>query len=164
MIFFLVSIFPQCLSLIIIIPFSGKSFLANQLAKQDGLFKISNSADPCTTGIDICQRVLPATVFGSNSSSCVALLDVEGQGDRSMEYDSRLATVVLSLSKVVLFNWRDGLQVDRFEVITSTLLLNALPSIRTIYAFRFKHTNLLHELVSPFSFHHTTTVCLYINI
>ncbi len=125
-----------------ILPFRGKSFLANQLAKQDGLFQISNAADPCTTGIDISRHVLPATIFGSTSSSCVALLDVEGQGDRSMEYDSRLATVVLSLSKVVLFNWRDGLQVDRFEV-TTTILFNILPSIRIIYAFRFQHTQLL---------------------
>ncbi len=93
------------------------------MAKQDGLFQISNAADPCTTGIDISRHVLPATIFGSNSSSCVALLDVEGQGDRSMEYDARLATVVLSLSKVVLFNWRDGLQIDRFDQEVSNLFI-----------------------------------------
>ncbi len=95
------------------------------MAKQDGLFRISNAADPCTTGIDISCHILPATTFGSTSSSCIALLDVEGQGDRCMEYDARLATVVLCLSKVVLFNWRDGLQVDRSEVTTTYSLIQS---------------------------------------
>lgn len=39
--------------------------------------------------------------------------DVEGQGDRDAAYDARLASAILPLTKCVIFNWRDSLQVDR---------------------------------------------------
>lgn len=39
--------------------------------------------------------------------------DVEGQGDRDVAYDARLASAILPLTKCVIFNWRDSLQVDR---------------------------------------------------
>lgn len=39
--------------------------------------------------------------------------DVEGQGDRDAAYDARLASAILPVTKCVIFNWRDSLQVDR---------------------------------------------------
>lgn len=43
----------------------------------------------------------------------VLFADVEGQGDRDAAYDARLASAILPLTKCVIFNWRDSLQVDR---------------------------------------------------
>ena len=43
----------------------------------------------------------------------VCFVDVEGQGDRDVTYDARLASAILPLTKCVIFNWRDSLQVDR---------------------------------------------------
>ena len=43
----------------------------------------------------------------------VLFADVEGQGDRDAAYDARLASAILPLTKCVVFNWRDSLQVDR---------------------------------------------------
>ena len=41
----------------------------------------------------------------------VLFADVEGQGDRDAAYDARLASAILPLTKCVVFNWRDSLQV-----------------------------------------------------
>lgn len=43
----------------------------------------------------------------------VMFADVEGQGDRDVAYDARLASAILPLTKCVIFNWRDSLQIDR---------------------------------------------------
>lgn len=43
----------------------------------------------------------------------ILFADVEGQGDRDATYDARLASAILPVSKCVIFNWRDSLQVDR---------------------------------------------------
>ncbi|CAM9749277.1 unnamed protein product, partial [Choristocarpus tenellus] len=102
----------------------GKSFLMNQLAGRDGVFKISNDKDPCTQGVDVSRTVLPLHEFASiggctsprgvsGSRVRVLFADVEGQGDRDVAYDARLASAILPMAKCVVFNWRDSLQVDR---------------------------------------------------
>ena len=54
-------------------------------------------------------------LFSGTMSTAVRVLfaDVEGQGDRDAAYDARLASAILPLTKCVIFNWRDSLQVDR---------------------------------------------------
>jgi hypothetical protein len=92
------------------------------------VFRISNAKDPCTEGIDLSRASLPLSEFAgittyskgkagssnsssSSSSSRILLADVEGQGDREVAYDARLASSILPLSKCVIFNWKDSLQV-----------------------------------------------------
>ena len=121
----------------------GKSFLMNCLMGREGTFRISNARDPCTEGIDISRTTLPLASFaalsfittradhsyddehdddprggdggggGAPAEPRVAFVDAEGQGDRDVNYDARLASPVLLSSRVVLFNWKDALQRDR---------------------------------------------------
>jgi hypothetical protein len=100
----------------------------NQLSRRQDVFRISNAKDPCTEGIDLSRASLPLSEFAgittyskgkaSSSSSTsstggsrILLADVEGQGDREVAYDARLASSILPLSKCVIFNWKDSLQV-----------------------------------------------------
>ncbi|CAM9631727.1 unnamed protein product, partial [Hapterophycus canaliculatus] len=81
--------------------------------------------DPCTQGVDVSRAVVPLKEFATldgcvaprgvpgNSQVRVLFADVEGQGDRDAAYDARLASAILPLTKCVIFNWRDSLQVDR---------------------------------------------------
>ncbi|CAM9165568.1 unnamed protein product, partial [Discosporangium mesarthrocarpum] len=73
----------------------GKSFLMNQLAGRDGIFKISNEKDPCTQGVDVSRAVVPLRDFAaiggvgapsrvSGNAVRVLFADVEGQGDRDV--------------------------------------------------------------------------------
>ena len=115
----------------------GKSFLMNCLMGREGTFRISNARDPCTEGIDISRTTLPLASFAALSGvgaradhyqnddvphgggglalagPRVAFVDAEGQGDRDVNYDARLASPVLVSSRVVIFNWKDALQRDR---------------------------------------------------
>lgn len=82
----------------------GKSFLMNQLARKDDVFRISNAKEPCTQGVDISRAVLPCDAFypRAKNGPMVALVDVEGQGDRSVDHDARLATSILPVSECLL--------------------------------------------------------------
>ena len=103
----------------------GKSFLMNCLAGREGTFKISNDRDPCTQGIDISRTTVPLREFASMDGGAavapvagasalrVGFVDAEGQGDRDVNYDARLASPVLLMSRCVIFNWKDSLQKDR---------------------------------------------------
>jgi hypothetical protein len=53
------------------------------------------------------KKVPPAhvVVIKADGGMTIHLLDVEGQGDKSDQYDVNLLTPVLSLTKVVAFNW-----------------------------------------------------------
>lgn len=113
----------------------GKSFLMNCLAGEMGIFKISNKKDPCTVGIDISNKwhnlqdferggagaiggvskwsLTSSGVNGSNATQIkVGYVDAEGQGDRDINYDAKLVCPVLLVSKCVIFNWKNTLQVD----------------------------------------------------
>jgi hypothetical protein len=87
----------------------GKSFLMNLLAGEENLFKISNSKDPCTQGVDLSRKVLSWPVFhkmdvldsgasrtvahaSSEKLPKVAFVDCEGQGT-SLAHHSRQTSV-----------------------------------------------------------------------
>ena len=87
------------------------------LSAHENLFQVSNSHTPCTLGVDICSHVMPLSAFESLDSDediplkvdpnemVVGFVDAEGQGDRDVSYDARLACPVLLTSKCVIFNW-----------------------------------------------------------
>ncbi len=94
----------------------------NLLSARERLFNISNASNPCTQGVDLSpfsddlQHFATSRTSGAApaaSAPRVGYLDVEGQGDRDVSYDCRLASPVLLLSKCVIFNWKDTLQKDR---------------------------------------------------
>jgi hypothetical protein len=98
----------------------GKSFLLNCLMGEDRIFKISNSAAPCTEGIDIANTWMTLASFskvdGGNEMGekvlRIGFVDAEGQGDKAVEHDARVCCPVLLTSKCVIFNWKGGVQKD----------------------------------------------------
>mmetsp|Transcript_17931 Transcript_17931/g.63283 ORF Transcript_17931/g.63283 Transcript_17931/m.63283 type:complete len:1156 (-) Transcript_17931:2213-5680(-) len=107
---------------------SGKSTIMNHLATatNTGIFTVSSSFKPCTTGIDISRTVLTRAELvdrcGGDSDSeddseedhadaasapLIAFADAEGQGDHNETYDAKLIAPVLLTSRVVLFNTRE---------------------------------------------------------
>lgn len=95
---------------------SGKSFLMNCLVGKPGVFKVINSSQPCTKGVDISSyfstynalsssAVLPdAEMPTSAGNPLVGFVDVEGQGAEDNTYDTMLALPLLMTSKIILFN------------------------------------------------------------
>jgi hypothetical protein len=103
----------------------GKSFLMNCLTGREGTFQISNARDPCTQGIDISRTTMSVADFstldggarveaaaahgggrrgggpdgGGAAALRIGFVDAEGQGDRDVNYDARLASPVLLSSK-----------------------------------------------------------------
>lgn len=109
----------------------GKSFMMNCLSGEREVFRVSNEKDSCTQGIDVSSKFIGIREFSRidggtqldtssevTSSIKIGFLDAEGQGDRDISYDSRLACPALLCSKVVLFNWKGDLQKD---LLLSTL-------------------------------------------
>jgi hypothetical protein len=111
----------------------GKSFLMNLLAGREDLFKISNSREPCTQGVDISSHLMPLDNFAAldggsgvkSNNATVGFVDAEGQGDRDVTYDSRLVSPVLLSSKCVIFNWKDTLQKDRILNLLAVITMAA---------------------------------------
>jgi hypothetical protein len=119
----------------------GKSFLMNNLAGQEDMFRISNAREPCTQGVDLCSHVMPlhsfaaiadkedcsnaSTLSSKSSNTMVGFVDAEGQGDRDVTYDARLITPVLLMSKVVIFNWKDSLQKDAILNLLGVMIMAA---------------------------------------
>jgi GR25 family glycosyltransferase involved in LPS biosynthesis len=124
----------RTIELLVCLDNAGKSYLMNLLAGTTGMFQISNSDAPCTQGVDLATHflTLPQYAAGTNgavSASAddassmndgedqvpvvrVGFVDVEGQGDRDVGYDTMLVSPVLLAAKVVIFNWRGGVEKD----------------------------------------------------
>eukprot|EP00668_Euglena_longa_P002753 GGOE01003216.1.p1 GENE.GGOE01003216.1~~GGOE01003216.1.p1 ORF type:complete len:501 (-),score=137.32 GGOE01003216.1:224-1726(-) len=86
---------------------SGKSTFANALLG-DFSFETSNSAEPCTQGIDFCglKPFVPiAQRLGlEGTPGMISILDIEGGGDRSVQYDVQNLMPAFMLPGVVVWN------------------------------------------------------------
>jgi hypothetical protein len=87
--------------------------------------------DACTVGVDISNFFLPINEFGTHSAKPenpvhIGFVDVEGQGNRDVEYDAKVVCPILFISKTVIFNWKDSFQKDsilnKLGVITKGFL------------------------------------------
>ena len=85
----------------------GKSFLMNCLIGED-VFGTADTMGTCTSGVEVAN-----VVHRVGNKGCALFVDTEGQGDNDVESDATLLTPVLLLSKVVLFNWKGGLQKNQ---------------------------------------------------
>lgn len=85
----------------------GKSFLMNCLMG-DSVFNTSNADDVCTKGVQIAN-----VTHQVKNGGCVVFVDTEGQGDEDDQCDITLLTSILLLSKVILFNWKGGMQKNK---------------------------------------------------
>jgi len=94
---------------------SGKSFMMNRLLTTSGghpPFKVINTHDPCTRGVDISTYFVPHAQLAEaagleedgDPDQLVGFVDVEGAGDQDATYDTMLALPLLLTGKVVLFN------------------------------------------------------------
>ena len=72
------------------------------------MFDTSDGIDACTEGVKIASVGHEVANGG-----CAFFVDTEGQGDKDVESDIILLTPILLLSKVILFNWKGGMQKDR---------------------------------------------------
>jgi len=80
----------------------GKSYLMNSILGQS-CFGVSSEARGFTKGVDLCPRLIPAANFGARPGGPhIGLVDIEGQGDKGLAQDLKLATPLLLVSKVVL--------------------------------------------------------------
>jgi len=87
---------------------SGKSTFANALLGTTA-FQTSDSAEPCTQGIDFCglRPLAPlARRLGIEgpTSGLLSILDIEGGGDRSLQYDVQNLMPAFMLPGVVIWN------------------------------------------------------------
>lgn len=83
---------------------TGKSYLMNALLGSNA-FDVSSQAHPLTEGVRICADVVPGSHFGwSRNRPKLAFLDIEGQGDKGIKHDVKVATPALLISKVVILN------------------------------------------------------------
>ena len=71
------------------------------------MFDTSDTIDVCTKGIKIASVGHQIANRG-----CAFFVDTEGQGDEDVKSDIILLTPILLLSKVILFNWKGGVQKD----------------------------------------------------
>ncbi|CAN0316110.1 unnamed protein product [Ascophyllum nodosum] len=98
---------------------TGKSYIMNLLARREkgDIFPVSGGFKACTVGADMskatvglesfsrCSYAAGAEELGGGRTPDIGFVDVEGQGDRHQSQDILLATPLLILSKVVIFNW-----------------------------------------------------------
>ena len=113
---------------------TGKSYLMNSLARSPSVFGVSAQARSKTQGIHLAPTLQPLAVFASGrSDSCeegvggvggsfVAFIDMEGQQDKGIKYDVKLATPLLVVSKVVLLMVMAG-RPPREEVLNSLSIM-----------------------------------------
>lgn len=112
----------------------GKSFLINLLSKAAGgsiLFQVSDSSTRCTQGVDLYWPSHGHTAFA----------DVEGQGDRPIDYDTRLVTPTLLLSRCILFNWKGG--VERDHIMTKLGVLTKAAELVISSTTHFGHLHIV---------------------
>jgi len=81
---------------------TGKSYLMNCLLGSS-CFPVSSQARSFTVGVDLCSRLFePDELGGAKGGPRVAFVDLEGQGDKGISQDLKVATPVLIVSKVVI--------------------------------------------------------------
>ena len=85
----------------------GKSFLMNCLIGES-VFGTADTIGVCTKGINVAS-----VRHEVGNEGCAFFVDTEGQGNKHAESDITLLTPVLLLSKVILFNWKGGMQVNQ---------------------------------------------------
>ena len=85
----------------------GKSFLMNCLIG-DSVFGTADTIGVCTKGIQVASVAHEVENGGG-----AFFVDTEGQGDEDVDSDTTLLTPILLLSKVILFNWKGGLQKNQ---------------------------------------------------
>ena len=74
----------------------------------ESVFNTSDEGDVCTKGVQIANVMRKVEDEG-----CVFFVDTEGQGDEDIDSDITLLTPILLLSKVILFNWKGGIQKNQ---------------------------------------------------
>ena len=72
------------------------------------MFGTADTMHVCTKGVQV------ANFFHEVGSEGSALfVDTEGQGDEDVDSDTTLLTPIVLLSKVILFNWKGGMQKNQ---------------------------------------------------
>ena len=84
---------------------TGKSYLMNAIADSQ-VFGVSSRAGIFTHGVLISSKLAAPKQFGiaDTDAPMIGFVDMEGQAEKGIEYDTMLATPALLLSKIVLLN------------------------------------------------------------
>ena len=81
---------------------TGKSYLLNALSGSRA-FGVSSAPTSFTKGVDMSPNLLETTDM-PDARPKVVFADMEGQGDRGMQYDVHLMTPILLVSKLIVLN------------------------------------------------------------
>jgi hypothetical protein len=118
---------------------TGKSTLMSLLCGEQGLFRSSAGGESFTQGIILAnffssleafssqdggECVSPDSVSVGEDGLVVGFVDAEGQGDKGMQYDLKLVSAPVLLSKIVIFNWKGGMQKHEILVRQNPLYLS----------------------------------------
>ncbi|XP_028397313.1 uncharacterized protein LOC114521096 [Dendronephthya gigantea] len=127
----------------------GKSFLMNCLIG-DSVFPSADTLGVCTKGIQVSN-----VGFKVGNAGFAFFVDTEGQGDEGIESDATLLTPIILLSKVILFNWKGGLQKN--QILNELALLVEVANCVSSKSFeedkpKFGH---LHIVLRDFHFEGT---------
>ncbi|XP_028397315.1 uncharacterized protein LOC114521097 isoform X2 [Dendronephthya gigantea] len=127
----------------------GKSFLMNCLIG-DSVFPSADTMGVCTKGIQVSN-----VGYEVGNAGFAFIVDTEGQGDEGIESDATLLTPIILLSKVILFNWKGGLQKN--QILNELALLVEVANCVSSNSFeedksKFGH---LHIVLRDFHFEGT---------
>ena len=117
---------------------TGKSYLMNALAKVSDLFVTSSQAHSFTHGVHVSSRTFNSSAFGPLSEGAsgteLAFVDMEGQGNQGVNYDVKLVSPLLLVSKVLLLNVQCSTGPVRDEILDS--LASMMRAARQLHATR----------------------------
>ena len=100
----------------------------------------------CTKGVQV-SRV----GYGVENGGCALFVDTEGQGDESVESDATLLTPIILLSKVILFNWKGGLQKN--QILNELALLVEVANCVSSNSFKEEKSKFGHLYIVLRDFH-----------
>ena len=117
----------------------GKSFLMNCLMGES-LFKTSDAFAVCTKGVQIANMMHQV-----GDGGYAFFVDTEGQGNEDADTDITLLTPILLSSKVILFNWKGGLQINQIlnELAILVKIAKCVSSKCFEENFKFGHLNIV---------------------
>ena len=111
---------------------TGKSYLMNCLMESE-VFGVSSQAESYTQGIHLSSLLLPCSRFGVGAQEPrVGFVDMEGQSDKGIKYDVKLATPLLIVAKVILLNVLCGAGPPKQRILSELqIMMNAAKAVKS---------------------------------
>ena len=112
------------------------------------VFNTSDEGDVCTKGVQIAN-----VMHRVKDGGCAFFVNTEGQGDEDVDSDITLLTPILLLSKVILFNWRGGMQKN--QILTELAILVEVANRVSSDSFKDNTSKFGHLIIVLRDYHFT---------